>query len=463
MKHPSLIIMLSICAGGCAGPGVFSSCRAADDPLLTATRFATIDLGNPARVRPVPPGKHRYRFTMDSAVGYELGNVDDFINRIDDLETELKRGTHNLSLESYLDQYGLDGPAIANAVVSDVNTHIIDVVNRQIDLLATRSSYATAFGSFDAPIQFAQPGLGGVFDFRTGITSSRDVWAIGDPLKHYTLPDLEQRVLDAIGSSDPSLDVLLPESDTTLLMRTAIVSTLSLGYSRALQEVGAGQLYAGVRGNYYTAELTRYSRRLTDFVRDELSIEYQNTYLDDHGRRSAAFGVDAGIAWITPHGRLGAMINNVNESRFSYREVDTSEFSGTTVPQQLNADRTWTMKRQLRVEGSLHTRDREWNVGTTVDGNTVEDPLGHEYRWISAGAAYSPRNRIVPGMRMRYHANTAGSETRYVTTGFTLFEVVSLDMTRSLDSVYFEENDAVPYRGRAPRSQIYSLRIEFNM
>ncbi len=463
MKTTSLLIAVSICASGCATQGVFSSHRTPDESLLATTPVALIDLRNPATPRQIPSGDHHYRISMHASGGYELGEVADFINRIDDLEAELTRGTRNLSLNSYFDQFGTDGLAIANAVVADLNTHIIDVVNRQIDLLTTRSSYATAFGSLDAPVQFAQPGMGGVFDFRTGVTSARDVWAVGDPLQEYTLVDLEQRVTDAINSAEPSLDYLLPENDTAVLVRTAIVNTLSLGYSRPMMDLGLGQVIVGVRGNYYKAEMTRYAKRLTDFVREELSIEYQNEYSDDNGHFASAFGTDVGIAWIAPQMRLGAMINNVNESKFTYRRVEETEFSGSAVPNLLNANRTWKLQRQLRLEGGLNSLDRQWSLGTTVDGNTVEDPLGHEYRWFSAGAAYSPRGSWLPGLRLRYHANTVGSETRYITTGFTLFNSVSLDMTRSLDSVYIEENDAVSYHGSAPRSLIYSLRIELGI
>jgi hypothetical protein len=463
MKLPSLLLSLSICAAGCASTPSFSARDTSAGPASSPAQTALSDFGNPAAARRIPPGRDRYHIAVRGAVGYELGEVDDFINRIDDLDTELKLGTRSLSLESYLDRFGFDGPAIADAVVSDLNSRIIDVVNRQIDLISTNSSYATAFGSLDAPMQFAQPDVPGVFELRSGVTSARDVWALGEPLDHYTVPDLEQRVVQAINSPDPSVDYLLPDTDTAILMRTAIVNSLSLGYSREIGGLASGQLLAGVRANYYKVELTRYARRLTDFVREELSNEYQDTYTDDNGSFGTAVGFDVGVAWTSRRARLGALVANINESRFRYRPVDAANFTGSAIPDRLNEHRTWTMRRQLRLEGGLNTVDRIWSLGTALDGNAVEDPLGHEYRWFMAGAAYSPRDAWIPGLRLRYHANTVGSETRYVTTGVTLFNAVSLDMTRSLDSVYIEQNDAVSYHGKAPRSLIYSLRIELGI
>lgn len=463
MKQPSLLMLLSICASACATSGRHVPESALSDGLFNANHTALVERANPATSSRAPSSRNHYRLGFFASGGYELGHVDDFINRIDDLESELKANARHFSLSSYINQYGYDGVAIANAVVADLNVRVIDVVNRQISLITTDSSYATVFGSLSVPVRFSQPALGGSVDFSSSVTAARDLWAVGDPLEPYSLSGLEDDVTQALTSDQPSVTYLLPDTDTTLLVRTAIVDTLSLGFSRSIGDFSTGQLLMGMRSNYYKVKLSRYAKRMTDFAREELSNEYQNTYSDDNAIFRGAPGLDVGVSWITRRLRVGAMLNNVNQPRFQYNLVDAADYSDAAVPQRLNENRTWTMKSQLRFEGGLNTLDRTWSLGTTVDGNAVEDPLGHEYRWFSAGAAYTPRSTWVPAMRVKYLANTVGSEIRYVTTGFTLFNCVSLDMTRSLDSVYIEKNDAVEYSGRAPRSLIYSLRVELGI
>ncbi|MBI3775910.1 MAG: hypothetical protein HY273_10230, partial [Gammaproteobacteria bacterium] len=145
---------------------------------------------------------------------------------------------------------------------------------------------------------------------------------------------------------------------------------------------------------------------------------------------------------------------------FQYNKVGTSAYSGTSVPQRLNEDVTWKMNTQLRLEAAVRSRDEQWSMGASIDTTAVEDPLGHDYQWVAAGTAYTPRTGWVPGLHAAYQVNTRGSKLRYVTTGLTLFNTLSFDMTRSIDTVHLESNDVLSIHGRYPRSVIYNLLLE---
>ncbi len=460
MKHTSLLLLLSVCAGACATKGRHIPESVPATRLFGANHAALYEIANPAKARRLPAETDDLRINAAASAGYELGEVDQFINGIDNLQSELRANARRLSLASYIDQYGLDTDAIANAVVADINARAIDVVNRQIALITANSSYVLAHGSIGEPVQVVQHALGGSLEFGMNLTAASNLLAVGDPLKPYTLGELEDRIVQALSSGQPSVNYLLPDTDTAVLVRSAIVDEMSLGYSRPALVHRAGQLVVGIRANYFKVKLARYAKRLRDIASNESTKNLLDDYSDDDARYTGALGLDSAVLWVTPRYRVGAIVNNINQPEFHYNKVDTSAYSGSAVPQQLNADRTWRMNTQLHLEGAVYSVDQQWTLGTSVDGNAAEDPLGHAYQWVSAGAAYTPRYGWFPGLRVGYHANTRGSEIRYLTTGLTLFQAVSLDMTRSLDSVYIERNEAVAFHGRVPRSIMLNLRLE---
>ena len=460
MQHPSLFLLLVGCANAGATLGLDAPKSNVADNMFVVVNAALYGIANPALPRRFSTDDSRFRFNVAASAGYELGQVDHFINGIDNLQSELNENTRRLSLASYIKKYGLDAKAIENAVVADLNSKAIAVINRQIALITADSSYVLAHGSLGEPVQVMQNAWGGQLIFGSRLSAASNLLAVGDPLKPYTLSELEQKIIQALTSAQPSVNYLLPDTDTAVLVRSAIVDELSLAYSRAVLDDATGQMFAGLRAHYYQVKLSRYAKRLRDYGSTESSKDLLDHYSDNDASYSRDVGVDLGVSWVTRRYRLGAVLNNINQPEFQYNAVKTSDYTGTAVPQRLNADRTWKMNTQLRIEAAAHSRDEQWSLGTSADTTSVEDPLGHDYQWVSAGTAYTPRTGWIPGLRAAYQANMRGSRLRYVTTGLTLFNMLSLDMTRSIDTVYLEENDAVAMHGRYPRSVIYNFLFE---
>lgn len=461
MNQPSLLILLLVCANAGATSG-FDAPESRETGLRVLPHSSALyDMANPAISRRLPANDHDLRIDVAASAAYELGDVENFINRIDDLQSELRSNTRVLTLESYINRYGSDVEAIANAVVADFNSQVIGAVNRQIALVSNDSIYGLVRGSFGSPINVVQHVLGGSIVFGTNLTAASKLLVLGDELKPYTLNNLVDKIVQVLSSPDPSVDFLLPDTDTAILVRSAIIDEMSLSFSRRAWQRPGGQLFVEARANYYNVKLSRFAKRLRDYASNESSKNLLDDYSDDDASYNSAFGLDTGMLWVTNHYRVGAAINNINQPEFHYNKIDTSGYSGTAVPRDLNEDRTWRMNVQLRLEGAAYSLNQHWSLGTSIDANSVEDALGHKYQWLSAGVAYNHSSGWVPELRASYHANTRGSKIHYVTTGLTLFDAVSFDIASSVDSIYIEKNDAVSFHGRAARSMIYRLRLEF--
>jgi hypothetical protein len=111
------------------------------------------------------------------------------------------------------------------------------------------------------------------------------------------------------------------------------------------------------------------------------------------------------------------------------------------------------MTRQLHLEGAVFTESQNWVVAVGLDVNAVEDPTGNEYKWATISAGYATDSWWIPGFRVGYRANMAGTELSYLTGGLTLFKTVNLDLAYGLDSVEIDGESA-------PRSFMLNLGFE---
>jgi hypothetical protein len=91
------------------------------------------------------------------------------------------------------------------------------------------------------------------------------------------------------------------------------------------------------------------------------------------------------------------------------------------------------MERQLKLEASLYSSDRRWSGHLGVDANSATDPLGNDYQWLTVSAGYETRNQWIPGLRLGYRQNLAGTEKTYASLGMTVFKYINLDISSALD------------------------------
>jgi hypothetical protein len=105
------------------------------------------------------------------------------------------------------------------------------------------------------------------------------------------------------------------------------------------------------------------------------------------------------------------------------------------------------------LEGALYTESQNWVISLAADANAVSDPFGDEYQWFTASAAYATDSWLIPGFRVGYRQNMAGSELNYATAGATLFKALNLDLAYALEDITIDGNTV-------PRGLILNLGLE---
>jgi hypothetical protein len=102
------------------------------------------------------------------------------------------------------------------------------------------------------------------------------------------------------------------------------------------------------------------------------------------------------------------------------------------------------MKPQLEMEGAFYSESQNWILNASLDGNAVQDPVGRDFQWATLSAAYATNSWWIPGVRVGYRTNLAGSKLSYVTGGLTMFEALSLDIAYGLKSTTDNSGNSIP-------------------
>jgi hypothetical protein len=460
MKRLAIAVALAVSAGSAYATPVYHP----PGPNLTygdVSNGQTImsDITNPAAgAAVIKKNGNQYRFGVLSSVGVgaEFGEVDDLYNNIEAQADAFDVSGVNLNDPSQI-------AASINTQVGTVNEILADVEDR---------GYAKAFVSAHVPVMplvVAHKAFGGsiVLDINGSVTSK--VYGLHDSI------DVDAAALQTAIENDPTLgtytdqDVtinynydpvtpanstatLVIDNDSSVVAKAAYTAEVALGYSRPVFNSDTGTLYAGLRGRYYQVGLTRKAIRLSNL--DNVEQELDNIS-DEDLETSTAIGVDAGVLWVEEHYRVGATLTNINEPSFKYPTFDTTPFNNPNgiVATTIAADDTYTMESQLKLEAALYSANQNWVLSAAMDANPVMDPMGDEYQWATASAAYATDSWLIPGLRMGYRKNLAGSELSYATAGLTLFKVLNLDVAYGLESVTIDGETV-------PRSLMANLGLE---
>lgn len=361
-------------------------------------------------------GGNQYRFGILSSVGagMEVGEIDNFIDDLDTLSqqfestyTPLQAAALKADMEALLARMAEDG-----TLKMSVSAHV--------PLMPLVITHEALGGSLALDANFGAFGHLSVFDA---------------PVDYN------------IGTSEI-------ESDSALMVRGAEVAEVSLGYSRSLVKSATGELFGGLRGKYYRIGLAQSLTRVSATGGD--SEDVLDDQMDQNLEETSDFGVDLGFLWVSDHYRLGATFANLNEPSFDYRAPDTTGYTDPGVLGDVAAlDNQYVMEMQTRLEAAVYSANRNWVLGLGYDANPVEDPAGEEYQWASVSAAYATDSWWIPGLRVGYRANMAGSELTYATLGLTLFKLLNLDVAYGLEKVEVDQEDY-------PRSLLVNLGLELS-
>ncbi len=249
-------------------------------------------------------------------------------------------------------------------------------------------------------------------------------------------------------------------TDTAIHVQDAQTRELNLGYARPLFRHGGATLLSGVKVRLIQGEL--YHAIVPLEGTDEDTMDLATDLIGDDPRTTSKMGVDVGTLWVTPTWRAGATIVNLNQPTLDYPEigVDCDEKEGDArvrcdaaagLANDMDLEPTYTLTRQLRLEGVAHTEDGMWAVAGYLEANAAEDAFGEEYQWAGVSVSSAPASGWYPGYRMGYRTNLAGTGLSYVTTGLSFFSTVHVDIGYALDEVEFD-NEVFP------RSLTFNLR-----
>ena len=233
---------------------------------------------------------------------------------------------------------------------------------------------------------------------------------------------------------EPFTDAVLfaIQNDSSMLSKASQTMALEAGYSRHAWSNSSGSLYLGAEARLYMMRLSRLSVRFGDITDSE---ELFDAIRHSNFENDTRVGVDIGALWVGENYQLGAQLTNVNQPKFTFPDVDLNPYTDATIIGLIQGDRIYEMDRQLKLEASLFTSDRRWSAHLGIDADPARDPLGDEYQWLTFSAGYASDSWWLPGARLGYRQNLAGTEMQYISVGLTAFRIFNIDISSALDNV----------------------------
>ena len=393
----------------------------------------------------------QYRFGILSiGGGYEVGNVNNLANQIDATNAKLNNQTIPPSVLA-----GTDAE-----IVNYVNSQVVAPVNSLTNTLQQDGNASVYFGGHVpfTPFVISKKKLGGSFVLDANVSAIANGTFIANPFADITTAEVA--AIRSGGTYTP------PTNDSTLLVKAAMVSELGLGYSRSIltravgdptvgemtsDKLKAGELTAGVRLKYYQVKLANKAQRQQSTTAGgaQSTLKASQTYSSRSG-----VGLDVGTLWTSRRYRVGAWVSNLNKPSFKYNAVDLTGYTNAGVISQLSGTTTYEMKPQLQLEGAVFSESQNWVINGGLDANAVKDAVGRDFQWMTLSAAYATNSWWIPGARVGYRSNRAGSKLSYITGGLTLFKALSLDAALSTNKVTDNGGKSIP------RSAMLNLNVQ---
>lgn len=375
---------------------------------------------------------HRMGYVSSLGMDVEVGKVDNFLDDVDELIDALDND--NLTINE------------ANDIKSKFDA-LLPVMGEDAQL--------TLGLGLSAPFMpFAIKGDwlgGGVLSFDVKAQGLFDIRFLDAPLE-----------IQTVGS-----DVTL-ETNSSMYVKGGSILTGSLGYSREVWRptfVEDSTLYAGVQANVYRVSLNKQVLALSNIQDDEVSDAIQDEF-EENTVDTTQVGLDVGFLWSMPRAQLGITFANINEPEFEYGDVgkncssiiDPIRQSNCFVAQnefsnEISLSETAVMNAQTTIEGAIFTEDKHWALAAAMDMNSVYDLVGRETQYMSASASYFPDSYIIPALRIGMNKNLAGSKLTTVGFGTTLFGIMNIDLSASLDTVEIDGT-------KAPRQFGFNIGFE---
>jgi F plasmid transfer operon, TraF, protein len=423
-------------------------------------------------------GKPVHGTVLSGAAGLEYGNVQNLFDLYDQITgayVPSDPGTGGgpgqipgdkpggIDIGQIWDMLDPDIQAAVNALATELATRAVLLA------LVAEEGYGKAWLAVDAPFVFSKARLGGAWTFGVNWSGSSKAFGVVQPIDFD--PDAARQALEnwfnlspgnrpaqiplsnQVGLSvDPASNSvrLLLDNDSSILTKATKTTELSLGYSRQAWSNSAGSLYLGAEARLYLMQLSRLSVRFGDITDSE---ELFNAIRNSDFRTDERLGLDLGALWVGHNYQLGVQITNVNEPKFTFPEVNLAPYKSEAAIRFLQRDQTYVMDRQVKLEASVFTSDRRWSGHLGYDTDAATDPMGDQFQWLTLSAGLTTNNWWIPSARIGYRENLVGTELKYVGIGATLFKIVNIDISSSLDNVLIDGQ-------KLPRGLMTSIGFE---
>lgn len=317
--------------------------------------------------------------------------------------------------------------------------------------------YGKAWVAADAPFVLGNNYMGGAWTFGVNWSGTAKAFGAVQPIQ-FSREDALQRLDDWLTSNPASRPAYVPlsdevvlevspvsdevvftlENDSSIVTKSTQTTEFNLGYSRPAWSNESGTLYLGAEARLYLMRLSRLSVRFGDITDSEALFD---AIRDAEFRNDTRLGVDLGALWVGNNYQLGLQVTDVNEPEFTFPDVDLTPYRTEAAINFLASDTKYRKTRQVKLEASLFSRNRKWSTHIGADANSATDPMGDEFQWLTLSAGFATDSVWVPGFRVGYRQNLAGTELRYASLGLTAFKIVNFDLSSTLDTVRIDGRD----------------------
>lgn len=405
------------------------------------------------------PGKSTRGTLLSGAAGLEYGNIQDLFDFLDKVAEAYEPGdSDDAPGQDPGDKPdgGIDLGEIWDSLDPDFQEAVKDIgreVATQTALLALIRSegYGKAWVAADVPFVLGSEHLGGAWTFGVNWSGTAKAFGIVHPIEFDEEAALIalQEWFDQLPINRPEViplpeQVLLTvdpvtnavafalENDSSMVTKSSLMTELNVGYSRRAWSNSKGNLYLGAEARLYLMRLSRLSVRFGDITDTEALFD---AIRDQNFRNDNRLGVDIGALWVADNYQIGVQLTNVNEPKFEFPEVDLNPYNNERIIDFLQQDQSYTMDRQLKLEASVFTSDRRWSAHVGLDADPATDPMGDDFQWATLSVGFITDSWWIPGGRIGYRENLAGTKLRYLGIGLTAFKIVNIDISSALDTV----------------------------
>ena len=240
-------------------------------------------------------------------------------------------------------------------------------------------------------------------------------------------------------------------NDSLLLIKGANISGLSFNYSREFFRSEEGALFFGLKPKIYWAGLAFLDTRFAELSDSEKLFD---DIRETDYRYSSRLGLDIGAMWVSSNLAVGITANDVTGAEFSFPSFDRERYWKVETIRKLTKESTYKIDPLLRFDASLFSGDGGWSVNTQIDMNEVGDIFGDDYQWFVIAGAYQSSKKWMPNLRLGYRSNLSNDGLEYLSAGATVFDVLSVDVSTTLDSVKINGSNT-------PRGAAISLGLNF--